>query len=324
MGRSLSFLPFPSFRSLPLLAVVAGVGLTGLQCAYADAPGPQAQAPRSQAPRVAEGPVVDPPPPAAMLPRMELVDASMQSLPTYEQGGRSFVLGQTGQRYQIHLVNPTASRVEAVVSVDGLDAVDGKPASLDKRGYLVPAYSEVTIDGFRTSLDTVAAFRFSSVRDSYAARTRHARNVGVVGVAFFRERMPPVVRRYLPPPPPYAPGPAHSAPAGASAEDSEVGRAEPSAPSNRAASGAASAPAARPGLGTQFGEARESHVTETAFLRSSSTPTAIAELRYDDREGLLSRGIQLDPPFRDPRDAENDLRDSAQPFPESRFAQPPP
>jgi hypothetical protein len=51
---------------------------------------------------------------------------------------------------------------------------------------------------------------------------------------------------------------------------------------------------------------------------------AISELRYDDRDGLLSRGIQLDPPARDPRDAENELRDTAQAFPGSRFAQPPP
>ena len=63
-------------------------------------------------------------------------------------------------------------RVEAVVSVDGLDAVDGKPASVGKRGYMIPAFGDVTIDGWRTSLSTVAAFRFSSVRDSYAARTR--------------------------------------------------------------------------------------------------------------------------------------------------------
>ena len=62
---------------------------------------------------------------------------------------------------------------------------------------------------------------------------------------------------------------------------------------------------------------------ETSFVRAESSPMTVAELRYDDRDGLLSRGIQLDPPVRDPRDAENDLRDTAQPFPGSRFAQPP-
>jgi hypothetical protein len=51
---------------------------------------------------------------------------------------------------------------------------------------------------------------------------------------------------------------------------------------------------------------------------------AIFEVRYDDRDGLLSRGIQIDPPARDPRDVENEVRDTAQAFPQSRFAQPPP
>ena len=48
----------------------------------------------------------------------------------------------------------------------------------------------------------------------------------------------------------------------------------------------------------------------------------VAELRYDDRDGLIARGIALFP--RDAREAETDLRDRAEPFPGARFAQPPP
>jgi hypothetical protein len=292
---------------LPILAVLVGLGLSGLQCAYADVP-PM---------HPSDGPAIDPPPPAAPVPRIELVDEGAQALPSYDQGGRRYVLGQMGQRYQVHVVNPTGTRVEAVVSVDGLDAVDGHPGNVNKRGYIVPAYGEVTIDGFRTSLDMVAAFRFASVRDSYAARTRHARNVGVVGVAFFRERPPPVAR--------FEPRPLHTPPASPPVDDAAEGApraaAAAPAPAERSASGAATS---RPGLGTQFGEARVSHVEETTFVRASASPSSVAELRYDDRDGLLSRGIQVDPPARDPRDAENELRDTAQPFPESRFAQPPP
>ena len=288
---------------LPSLTVLIGLSCSGLHCAYADSPA------RSSS----DASVLDHEPPAAAGPRIELVDEGTQALPTFWQGGRRYVLGQMGTRYQIRIVNPTASRVEAVVSVDGLDAIDGHPASLNKRGYIVPAFGEVTIDGFRTSLDAVSAFRFSSVRESYAARTGQPRNVGVIGVAFFGERPAPVWRYRAPAP--------------------EMGRAEPlpppaadaesSAPS-KSASGGAPAPAARPGLGTQFGESRESHVVETTFVRASTSPMALSELRYDDREGLLSRGIQLTPPPRDPRAAENDRRDEAQSFPQSRFAQPPP
>ncbi len=291
--------------TLPLLAVLVGLGFTGLHCAYADTPPP----------RTSEGPALDHGPPAVAVPRIELVDDGTQILPTYDQGGRRYVLGQMGQRYQVRIVNPTAARIEAVVSVDGLDAVDGRPANLNKRGYIVPAYGDVTIDGFRTSLETVAAFRFSSVRDSYAARTRHARNVGVVGVAFFAERPPPVVR--------YEPRPVRRAAPATASEDAEQAPASASPPAPSKSAGGAAA-ASRPGLGTQFGESRESRVVETNFVRSASSPMAISELRYDDRDGLLSRGIELDPPVRDPRDAENELRDGAQAFPQSRFAQPPP
>jgi hypothetical protein len=49
-------------------------------------------------------------------------------------------------------------------------------------------YATLEIDGFRQSHDAVAAFRFARVADSYAAQTGDARNVGVIGIAFFSER----------------------------------------------------------------------------------------------------------------------------------------
>jgi hypothetical protein len=49
-------------------------------------------------------------------------------------------------------------------------------------------HANLEIDGFRQSDDQVAAFRFSKVRDSYAAQRGEARNVGVIGIAFFAER----------------------------------------------------------------------------------------------------------------------------------------
>ena len=49
-------------------------------------------------------------------------------------------------------------------------------------------WASLEIDGFRKSEDEVAAFRFAKVRDSYAAQRGDARNVGVIGVAFFAER----------------------------------------------------------------------------------------------------------------------------------------
>ena len=101
---------------------------------------------------------------------------------------RFYVHGNAGERYTIRITNPTASRIEAVVSVDGLDVIDGESGDLRKRGYVVPPYGEIRIEGFRTSTADVATFRFSSVNDSYAGKKGKARNVGVIAVALFEEQ----------------------------------------------------------------------------------------------------------------------------------------
>lgn len=118
-----------------------------------------------------------------------LRDEGGRFLSGFAASGKSFVIGEAGRRYIIVVHNNTDNRLEVVLSVDGLDVLDGKAASFNKRGYLVDPRAEVEIDGFRQSVDTVAAFRFGSVRGSYAAqKTGDARNVGVIGVAIFNER----------------------------------------------------------------------------------------------------------------------------------------
>jgi hypothetical protein len=45
-------------------------------------------------------------------------------------------------------------------------------------------------------------------------------------------------------------------------------------------------PESRPGLGTEWGEARTSRVHDVSFVRDSSRPFAIATLHYNDRRGV--------------------------------------
>ena len=158
-----------------------------------------------------------------------IVDESGQPLPSYHLANHILVVGAAGQRYAIQVENRTGQRFELVASVDGQDVVDGRSASLDKRGYVVDAFHRIRIDGFRRSMSEVAAFRFGSVRNSYAAKTSEFgdRNVGVIGVALFgeqgaplpaygpdlddearrREAADPFPGRFAPPPPPPAPRP---------------------------------------------------------------------------------------------------------------------
>ncbi|HEX9051353.1 MAG TPA: hypothetical protein VF841_12550, partial [Anaeromyxobacter sp.] len=126
---------------------------------------------------------------------VELVDEGGAVLPTFDHRGRTYVLGTRGRRYAVRVRNGTGARIEVVVSVDGRDAIDGRPSSLAKRGYVVDPWRDVVVDGFRLGEDSVAAFRFGSVASSYAARMGDDRDVGVVGVAVFAE-----VPRWTPPP----------------------------------------------------------------------------------------------------------------------------
>jgi hypothetical protein len=105
-----------------------------------------------------------------------------------QAAGHTFVIGEAGERYTIVLENHTGHRFETVSTVDGLDVISGKPGTVRSRGYLLMPYATLEIDGFRQSTETVAAFRFGRVADSYAAAAGSARDVGVIGVAFFRER----------------------------------------------------------------------------------------------------------------------------------------
>jgi hypothetical protein len=248
--------------------------------------------------------------------RLEVVDEAGRPLPTFVHRGRHWVLGALGQRYLLRVRNDGPGRIEAVVSVDGRDVVDGEPASSGKRGYLVDPGAELTIDGFRISTEAVAAFRFSSVPRSYAALRGDARDVGVVGVAVFTERARPR---------PYRDEVAREprASAGRGREGDAAG-APPSAPAPEGpASAARSGRAQRPGLGTEFGEEHASRVRLVSFERASSRPDALLTVRYDDRDGLLAAGVDVDGDRWARRD-EARRRDGADPFRGDRFAAPPP
>jgi hypothetical protein len=119
---------------------------------------------------------------------VRVLDADGDPLPIFSRAGRRHVEGRDGERYTIEIANRSGNRVEAVATVDGLDVMNGRPGTFDNRGYVLGPWSSFRIDGFRKSLEQVAAFRFGSVADSYAAQKGDASNVGVIGVAFFAER----------------------------------------------------------------------------------------------------------------------------------------
>lgn len=268
--------------------------------------------------------------------RATLEDADGSPLRTFHQDGTTFALGYSGERFVIRLANDTDRRVEAVVSVDGRDAVSGRVADfVGERGYVVPPHGSIRVEGFRQSFDAVAAFRFSSPHDSYSARMGTPENVGIVGVAFFPERArPPVVRRvpiwprdeaaerepYPDPRPSAAPRAPRAADAPASRAPKSAYGGSGSDPGSRRR--AEASPPSR--LGTEYAESRDSRVREIPFQRESETrPSAVVRIRYDDAEGLMARGINVYPE----RYYSYDPPSYPEAFPRSpwtRFAPPPP
>ena len=127
--------------------------------------------------------------PAGNLVSVGLRDQSGNFLPGLIVGDRWFVVGEEGHRYSIVVRNRSDLRLEVVLSVDGLDVMDGRTASFRKRGYVIEPHRQLVVEGFRRSTAAVAAFRFGPVRESYAnQKYGDTRNVGVVGIALFNER----------------------------------------------------------------------------------------------------------------------------------------
>ena len=221
----------------------------------------------------------------------------------HHKGGRAYVAGEPGHRYAVMMQNRTGERVMAVLSVDGVNAVTGETADPYQGGYVLGPYERAEINGWRKSMSEVAQFVFSAPEWSYAARTGRPQNVGVIGVAVFRERTPV----YLPPPSP----PIYrdddwrrknaQAPSAANEAEAMAQRGQ-AAPATGAAADAA-APRAKhersedfaSELGTAHGRREWSQVNTTQFERRSARPDEVVEVQYDTFEHLVERGVIRQP-----------------------------
>lgn len=216
---------------------------------------------------------------------VDIVDtATGRTLPLYRHAGRYYVAGDPGHEYGIRLASREGLRLLAVASVDGVNVVSGETASPDQTGYVLDPYAQFDILGWRKSLDRVASFYFTRLPDSYAARTGRAHDVGVIGVALFREKAPPpamngmIEDRMMNEPAPPTTSVTMSAPAPAA-----------QASAARDASGAAEKAESR--LGTGHGRSQDSDVVDTDFERATTTPCELVAIYYDSRSNLIAQGI---------------------------------
>lgn len=229
----------------------------------------------------------------------------------YSHEGLTFVEGRGGSEYEIELRNHTWQRLEAVLSVDGLSVIDGKPAGAQSQGYLVQGRGVIRIPGWMVNAQTVAKFAFSGMKQSYAQQSGgDGRNNGVIGAMVFREKPRPVflMNTYASPIATSAASPtigtpfygsvsyntAPSASASPTMQNS-MRSATLSADSVRgiACSGELHSLAAQ-SLGTAFGEATNFATRTVEFERGDLLTTL--SCYYDEKRGLKQRGIKIERP----------------------------
>jgi hypothetical protein len=222
---------------------------------------------------------------------LEIYDRTAgRTLPIYEHEGRLYVAGEPRHQYELRVRNSSGARVLAVTSVDGVNVITGETAAQQQSGYVLGAYDSVSIEGWRKSMDEVATFYFTRLADSYAARTGRPNDVGVIGVALYREYR----TQYRPCGPPWRErGPRAPAPeASVQGYDDELAKQErddSSADARKAQSSESSRSESK--LGTGHGQRESSPAQYVDFRRASSTPDETIVIYYDSRRNLVAQGV---------------------------------
>jgi hypothetical protein len=220
---------------------------------------------------------------ADSLARVDVYDRSAgEALTVYRHHGRRYVAGQPGNEYAVRIRNCTDQRLLAVLSVDGVNVVTGETASPDQSGYVIEPGGYVTVQGWRKDMNRTAAFYFSDPEASYAVRTGRPDDLGVIGVALFRER--PIERQgWL----------SRDRRTGSSpSREKTAADAAGKAVERRATRSDAAAPAMQePSLGTGHGRGEYSPVQQVEFERVSTRPDELVAIRYERRETLVAMGV---------------------------------
>jgi hypothetical protein len=219
-------------------------------------------------------------------------DTGVALSPHYYRG-EYWIAGRPGAKYSIEVHNRLGERLLAVMSVDGVNVLSGETAAWDQGGYVFEPGERYQISGWRKSDAEVAAFTFTASTDSYAERTGRPANVGVIGVALYRERRP---QAWTPPPAwhgpvrPEAPIERDSSDANA-LTSGERAFAAPQAMAPAPPAARAPSPESAPKLGTGHGEREYSYVNHTEFARLQNQPNEVIHIRYDSLDNLLAMGV---------------------------------
>lgn len=178
----------------------------------------------------------------------------------YYHQGNVWIEGREGNDYCIELRNHTATPAMFIVSVDGLDVLQGQTAGANSPGFIVPAFGLAVVQGWNIDNQQAAAFLFSRKSTSYVNQIGGSTtNTGVIGAMVFAEK-PPV----------------YTAQAAQSLRSLAVGSMMSKS------------------LGTGFGETLNQKLGQEHFLKATpGQPQAILAVYYNTAKNLEKMGIKL-------------------------------
>lgn len=182
---------------------------------------------------------------------------------SYYPNRKAYAEAVKGDHYSIIVRNRLNRRIGVVVAVDGRNIISGKKSWLrnSERMYILEPYGSGEYTGWRTGMDTINRFYFTSAGDSYAAAFKDRSAMGVIAVAVY-----PEVRRYV--------------------EPQEMSRYK----SRDRAAAAPSAKGESESAGTGFGREEYAPARMVAFEPESSAVEKIF-LKYEWRSTLCRKGI---------------------------------
>lgn len=189
----------------------------------------------------------------------------------YAHKGDCWIEGRSNSWYEIELINKSPLRVMVIVSVDGVGVVDGVPASYDSAGFVLNAHETLRVPGWVNSNQSAAQFVFADVKRSYAAQMGQGGNPGVIGAAWFTEKVSTPV-----------------------AQLSNVWLNTPAYQSRaQGVSLTVMSQSLQNPLATGWGEQTAFPNQQVPFVKAHKDPQAVMVIRYDHADNLRAMGIRL-------------------------------
>jgi hypothetical protein len=224
-----------------------------------------------------------------------LLDVVVDGMPLEKLAGRGklYVEAVRGAEYELRVRNPFPVRVAVALSVDGMNTIDARRTTRwDSSKWVIEPYQTITISGWQMSSERARRFYFTNERDSYGAKLGRTSDLGVISVAFFRERtrVRPMTRTR-----PYPPDEMHREEGNVrrQSDESEAPSSAGSASTQARNRAATPPPSAAPDddyAATGIGRSVH-HDVRWTYLDLDPRPAAEVTIRYEYRDALVRLGL---------------------------------